>query len=82
MSHLFPLRGLRTEQTITILKSRDDGVDMRFRNSSDARNPNQGLCNVVKYCQISYIKVVEKKCWGGGEGLFSLLLCCSSGINQ
>ena len=33
ISYLFPLRRFRTVETIPILKSRDDGVDMRFRNS-------------------------------------------------
>ena len=33
ISHLFSFRRFRTVETIPICKSRDDGADMRFRNS-------------------------------------------------
>ena len=35
-------------QTIPIFKSRGDGENIQFRNSSAARNPNQGLRNVLQ----------------------------------
>ena len=58
ISHLFPLRRLRTVQTIPILKSRDGGADMRFRNNSAARNPSQGF---MTHFQFSYIEAMIKK---------------------
>ena len=45
ISHLFSIRRFQTVDTDC--KSRDDGADMQFRNSWTAKNPNQGLCNVL-----------------------------------
>ena len=42
ISHLFP-----TVQIIPILKLRDDGADMYFRNSSIARSSDHGLWNIL-----------------------------------
>ena len=47
ISHLFSLRQFRTFQAIPIFKSRDDEADMQFRNSWDARNPDQRLRNIL-----------------------------------
>ena len=47
ISHLFSIRRFQTVETIQFCKSRDDGADIQFRNSWTAKNPNQGLCNVL-----------------------------------
>ena len=48
-SYLFSLRLLQAVETTPICKWRDEGVDMDigYRDSWPARNPNQGLCEVL-----------------------------------
>ena len=47
ISHIFLLRWLRSLQPIPISKPKDDVIDMSFRNSWAARNPNEGFCKVL-----------------------------------
>ena len=47
ISYLLSVRRFRTVETMPICKSRDDGADVRFRNSYATGNPNQGLCNIL-----------------------------------
>ena len=60
ISHLFPLRQVLTVDTIPILNSRGNWVDIRFRNSSAARNP-------VKLCVMFYNALSDYLHQGGGE---------------
>ena len=47
--HLFSLRPFQTVETTPVCKSRDDRTYMQFRNSSTARSPSQGWCNVLQH---------------------------------